>query len=124
MLIVANVFCFATERTPSTNTPNKNMQISQINFDVTDVNMNIVFRYTQKLCAGSELLILRSNGKFEVYTDGVELYSGTYDVESANKIVILNVEGKRFRCNYYLKSDGVNISKLTFQGVTYTPCNR
>ena len=82
------------------------------------------FRANQNLCRGTEQLILYSSGRYVLYDDGVEAYSGSYTVESEYHAIILDVEGRGVRCTYSLKKDGQNIASLVFRGNTYYPCSR
>ena len=84
----------------------------------------IVFRTKQSLCYGTEQIILYSSGKYVIYDDSVEAYSGSYTIDSSDHVIILDVEGKSLRCKYYLKKDGLNISYMTFRGNNYYPCSR
>lgn len=83
----------------------------------------IVFPSTQSLCKGTEQIIMYRSGSFSLYDDGVEVYSGSYEVETSSKVIILYVEGKRLRCPYASK-DGRTVSSLTFRGNIYYPCRR
>lgn len=89
-----------------------------------EIDMGVVFRTNQNLCCGSDQLILYKSGNFELYQKGIEVYSGTYIVDSENKVVVLNVDGTKLRCKYQLKNDGQNISYLTFGNDIYRPCNK
>ncbi|MCQ2302423.1 MAG: hypothetical protein MJZ94_07365 [Bacteroidales bacterium] len=91
---------------------------------VSDVKMNLVFRTTQNLCHGKDQLILYRSGSFELYQNSVEVYSGTYTIDTDNSVVVLFVGDSKLRCKFQYKSDGQNIASLTFQNETYWPCNR
>lgn len=82
------------------------------------------FRSNQNLCKGTEQIILYSSGRYVLYDDGIEAYSGSYTVDWENHAIILDVEGRGVRCTYSLKRDGQNLASLTFRGNIYYPCSR
>ena len=90
------------------------------------VNAAVVFRSTQSLCNGTEQIILRSNGTFELYDDGVSVYAGKYSIDrsTGSNVIELYVEDNTLRCTFNYKSDRMNISSLTFRGNVYRPCGR
>ena len=90
----------------------------------TSVYAQVRFRSNQNLCSGTEQIILYSSGRYVLYDDGIEAYSGSYTVDAAYHAIILDVEGRGVRCNYTLKKDGQNIASLSFRGHTYYPCSR
>ena len=117
MSVAVNVY--ASDNHKSQNCPNKTEII-----DVSDFEMGVVFRTTQNLCHGKDQLILYRSGSFELYQNGVEVYSGTYTIDTEYSIVILFVGDTKLRCKFQYKSDRQNIASLTFQNETYWPCNR
>ena len=82
------------------------------------------FRSNQNMCHDKVQILLYSSGRYVVYDDGVEAFSGAYTVESSYKAILLDVNGETLRCNYTLKKDGQNLASLTFRGATYYPCSR
>ena len=82
------------------------------------------FRANQNLCRRTEQIILYSSGRYVLYDDGIEAYSGSYTVDATYNAIILDVEGRGVRCNYTLKKDGQNIASLSFRGNLYYPCSR
>lgn len=95
-------------------------------FSFTIAANAISFRTTQSLCHGTEQIILTTNGKFELYDDGVEVYSGTYtiDTSTGGNVIKLFVEDRTIRCTFEYKSDHINIKCLTFRGNSYWTCKK
>ena len=113
------VWGYASDHHKTQNHPNSTEIII-----VSDFEMGLVFRTTQNLCHGQDQLILYRSGSFELYQNGVEVYSGTYTIDTEYSVVILFVGDSKLRCKFQYKSDGQNIASLTFQNETYRPCNR
>lgn len=113
------VCVYASDNHKSQNSPNKTEIIV-----VSDFEMGTVFRTTQNLCHGQDQLILYRNGNFELYRNSVEVYSGTYTIDTEYSIVVLFVGDSKLRCKFEYKSDRQNIKSLTFQNETYWSCNK
>lgn len=120
LTVVSMAVCvYASDNHKFQNYPNKTEIIVDGDFE-----MGVVFRSTQNLCHGKDQLILYRSGSFELYQNGIEVYSGTYTIDTEYSIVVLFVGDSKLRCKFQYKSDGQNIASLTFQNETFWPCNR
>lgn len=124
VLFLAVVMSIAVSSHATENRKTQSLSDSTNEVVVCDVNMGLVFRTTQNLCCGRDQMILYRSGSFELYQNQVEVYSGTYSIDTENNVVVLYVGDKKLRCKFYYKSDGQNISYLTFGNDRFTPCNR
>jgi len=87
------------------------------------------FRATQSLCWENEQIILRTDGTFTLYDDGVKMISGTYTIDrSTGRNVVelypLGDEDKAIRCTFRYIPNSLNVAALTFRGYEYRACSR
>ena len=78
---------------------------------------------TQSLCCGREQVILKANHVCEVWENGVLAYSGEWK-RSGTTVVIMYFPDATLRAVITTDNGGTRITKMTFQGDTYYPCNR
>ena len=78
---------------------------------------------TQSLCCGQEQVILKAGGTCEVWVNGVLELSGEWE-RSGTTVVILYFPDKTLRAVINTDNGGTRITKMTFQGNNYYPCNR
>ena len=102
------------------NAPADNTAVTTNEFVVESAAQGVVFRSTQRLRSDDGWSIyLSSSGRCEIFNGDYPILKCRYTLQYG-EIRLLDEDGDLlYRCSYTKKSDGQNLSTVTFNGIVF-----